>query len=217
MMDAGSYLHWLRTTELDIAKLSDLKEAVGIVAEALRAEGAKDEEPMLEALLKISGELDSGYTPVELIESFRADLFEDYAADAPAVVLEAELREIAAGIAEEQWNTESYQEFSEAVTVFLEGGSEEPLWAVVEKMDEILEQSRQRYCATDVLPKEITTESAVAHKILLDGIANWVEALEQVRDGDPDWDEVLAYAETGNRLLVAVQIFNQRLQNAVKA
>jgi hypothetical protein len=61
-------------------------------------------------------------------------------------------------------------------------------------------------------------ESVVVHKLLLEGMENWKASLEAVKeDEDPDWDWVLATAEQGNRLLVAVQIFEERVQRALSS
>jgi hypothetical protein len=225
-MDAGSYLHWLRTTDLDLAVLSDLKEAVEIILGALQRELAEHEAAgetvdfeMLHCLQEIFAELNHGCIPLGRIEAFRNDFFEDVPAQSPEAVLEQELREIAAGINPEKWSTETYQKLEKAIHGFLDGGEEEALWSTVDEIDSILEESYESYRTTGILPKEVTVESVVCHKILFEGICWWKDAVNLLRDGDddvePDWSDVLQHAEMGNRLLVTVQVFNDRLQRAV--
>ncbi len=228
-MDAGSYLHWLRTTDLDSARHSDLLEAVNIVIEALKEELASEHcEPsdddgggseMLDCLEEIAEILAHGGLPLAEISAFRLDFFEPEAVQPAEVILEQELREIASGIARERWSTESYQKLRAAIEGYLDGGQEEELWRVVDDLESLIEESEAAYRNTKILPKEVTSESVVAHKILLEGIAYWRGALDLFRHGDcdsePDWHGVLELAELGNRLLVTVEIFNDRLQRAV--
>jgi hypothetical protein len=223
-MDAESYLHWIRNTDLEMATHSDLKEAVEEIVEALQDELSDSEdrsgEDMLEALEEILEALAGGQLPLSQIQDFRDDFFSpvDFG-EAPEVVLEQELREIAAGIARERWVTESYLQLQNAVEAYLDGGDEDQLWQVVNELEKILEESQTDYESSRVLPREITTESAVAHRLLIEGMELWREALTLLQDGDPevepDWEGILHTSELGNRLLVAVQIFNSRLQSAL--
>lgn len=134
-------------------------------------------------------------------------------------ILEQELREIAAGIAEERWCTESYKNLESAIDQFLDGGEEENLWDFLDELEASLERSSESYQQTDILAKEVTVESLVLHKLLLEGIEQWQSAVAVIRQGDPEcepeWAEMLARAQEGNRLLVAVQIYYGRLQRAV--
>ena len=217
-MDALSYLHWLRTTDLENARLQDLTEAVGAVLQALASEAQESaEQEMAEALQTIFEELGQGDIPLELLREFRIEFDNDPSTyEAPEVVLEQELREIAEGIGPERWSTETYQNLEKAVDFFLDGGAEDSLWEVVDGIDALMESTFQAYAQTDVLPKEVTLESAVVHKLLCEGMGWWKEALETLReDEEPDWSSVLQMAENGNRLLIAVQIFNERVQRAL--
>ena len=217
-MDALSYLHWLRTTDLDHARPQDLIEAVSEVLCALDSEAPESgEREMAEALQIIFHALRKGDIPLELLREFRIEFDNDPSTfEAPEAVLEQELREIAEGMGPERWSSETYQNLERAVDLFLEGGEEDSLWEVVDGIDALLESTFQSYAQTKVLPKEVTLESAVVHKLLCEGIDWWREALESVREEeDPDWSSVLKMAETGNRLLIAVQIFNERVQRAL--
>lgn len=217
-MDALSYLHWLRTTDLDHARPQDLIEAVREVLQALDVENQESgEQDMAEALQAILEELKNGALPLELLREFRIEFDNDPSTyEPPEAVLEQELREIAEGIGPERWSTETYQNLENALQLFLDGGEEEGLWEVVDGIDALMESTYQAYAQTAVLPKEVTLESAVAHKLLCEGMGWWKEALESLREEEePDWSAVLHMAENGNRLLIAVQIFNERVQRAL--
>lgn len=218
-MSCESYRHWLASTDLETARESDLLEAVQAVLHALN-EAAEDEQSsaLLGALGEIEGQLLQGRLPRELLAAFRRDFpYHASPGEDPQAVLERELREIAAGIAPSRWSTETYQNLEQAIDAYLEGGEEEALWAQVETIEQLLERVSESYQRTAVLPKEVTMESLVIHRLLCEGIAEWQQALALLRESEdePDWDAVLDGAEAGNRLLVAVQIYYQRLQSAL--
>jgi hypothetical protein len=226
-MDAETYLHWLRTADLETTRLEDFRQAVEEVVAALKAEG-DGQEPgeMQEALTEILHELHAGGVPKKQIETFREDfLYDGEQHDPPEVVLEKELREIAAGISRERWSTETYQSLEKAIDAFLDGGAEESLWSTTDSIEELLTRVSDSYRQTAILPKEVTMESMVTHRLLCEGIEGWRAALAMLKDDEPaegddeeqdwDWDLVLKTAERGNRLLVAVQIYQSRLRNAL--
>jgi hypothetical protein len=222
-VDAESYLHWLRRIDLEAVGLPDLVRAVDTILQAMRRElEACGEAPgeMLQALLEIESDLRQDRLPLDLLEDFRRDFLDDLdpyeAADA---VLERELREIAAGIAPSRWGSETYQRLEQAIDGFLEGGDEDALWTTVDDLEELIERVARSYANTAILPKEVTMESRITHRLLCEGIDQWRTALALLRDGEsedePDWSKVLEQAEQGNRLLVCVQIYQSRLQSAL--
>lgn len=234
-MDANGYLHWLRTTDLQATNSSNLSTAVDAVIDGLQQEIGEDSpEPscpedeahreiirrMLEALGIIQGGLNSGELPIAEIQAFRDEFVGDPTIYEPAeVLLERELREIAAGMDEARWSTELYQEFERSIEKFLEGGEEAAFWETIEEIEGIVTTASDSYRQTEILPKEVTMESTTVHNLLCEGIGLWQAALEALRDEEtdeePNWDWVQEAAESGNRLLVAVQIFNERLQHAI--
>lgn len=220
-MDAESYLYWLKRTDLETARIGDLIEAVEGVAVALRAEIAEEEQPhaveMLASLESILEELRRGDIPLQALTNFRVEFDNDPETfEAPEQVLEQELREIAAGIARERWCTESYEKLENAVNAFLDGGEEDEFWEVVDGLASSIDAAHAEYCRTQILPKEVTLESAVVHKLLCEGIEDWKAALDSLReDEEPDWEWLMQTTEHGNRLLVAVQIFEERVRNAL--
>jgi hypothetical protein len=220
-MDAESYLYWLKRTDLHAARSKDLVEAVDAVVMALKQElqEAEDQyaQDMMDSLVAIRQELIEGSVPVKAIEEFRVEFDNDPDTyEPPEVVLEEELREIAAGIGPERWATETFEDLATAIQSFLNGGEEDAFWEMVDQIERIVDGSYSSYSETHILPKERTLESIVVHKLLLEGMEDWKAALEAIKeDENPDWEWILATAEHGNRLLVAVQIFNERAQGAL--
>lgn len=140
----------------------------------------------------------------------------------PALRIEREIRVIADELEEEKWATESYLTLEECVDILLDEDDDEPLLQALEEMEELLEKAYRPYREARVVDSEITAESAAAHRVLMEGIESWMTALEMIRqEDDPeeetDWSGALARAEYGNRLLVAVQVFNARLQAELAA
>lgn len=222
-IDAETYLRWLRTADLETATLEDLRLAVEAVVGALRAEDDERESgEMQEVLEEILRELHAGGVPRQTIEQFRQDfLYDAEPIEPPEVALENEIREIASGLADSAWSTETYEKLENAIDAFLDGGAEEPLWSAVDSIEELLERVSESYRQTVILPKEVTLESQVTHSLLYEGMQEWQTALAMLRDDEsdeePPWDNVLEAAERGNRLLVAVQIYYKRLQSTLTA
>ena len=219
--DAKAYLQWLRSTDLDQALYTELVQAVQVVIAALEdmpEESLSDEEfAVLESLTEAHRQLDAGGLPKEQLLAFRTLFDGGLALPKPAVeLLEEELREIAAGIAKERWTSETYSRFESAVDAFHEGGEESDLWEVVEDIERLLVSVTEHYQNTDILAHEVTAESLVVHRLLTEALQSWGSALALIQgEEEPDWDEILAFAEQGNRLMVAVQIFQGRLKNAL--
>lgn len=139
------------------------------------------------------------------------------ATEPPADLIEREIRAIAAGLEEEKWATESYLALEEGVDALLDDDDDEALLETLEDMEEILERAYRPYREAQVVDSEITAESAATHKLLMEGIESWISALEMLRQEEDtsvesDWTGALAQAEHGNRLLVAVQVYNAQLQ-----
>jgi hypothetical protein len=134
----------------------------------------------------------------------------------PADRIEREIRAIASNLEDDRWATESYLSLEEGVDIFLDEDDDEALLETIEDMEEILEKAYHPYREAQVVDSEITAESAATHKLLMEGIESWISALEMLREEDSgdetDWSGALARAEHGNRLLVAVQVYNAQLQ-----
>lgn len=138
--------------------------------------------------------------------------------EAAGVVLERDLRELADQLSEEEWCTESYLKLERGIHAFLDGNPD-LLEEVVEEMETVLDEAWNPYSNTPLGDSEITAETVVGHTLLTQGVHEWIQALDFVRaateEADPDWQSALDAAQLGNRLLIAVQKFNQRLQSQV--
>lgn len=222
-MSREDYLYWLRQADLERVSFDDLRIALAEIGALLVEEMTKTPETgpreMLAYLTHLNQKVESGALPLEEIEQFRNRFLPELEFPVPPeAILESELREIATGIDEKRWATDSYQSLQKAITQFLEGGEENEFWAVIDSLEERLEEVEGSYLKTTIVPREVTTESTVCHNLLREGFQLWGEALSLIGESEdePDWDHVLELAEQGNRLLVSVQIFNERLQNAVR-
>lgn len=220
-MEAESYLHWLRRTDLASADLADLRQAVEVIMLALQQELEEEQTShaldMYAVLEPILEELRAGSVPVAALNEFRIEFDNDPETyEPPEQVLEEELRGIAVGIGREHWCTENYERLERAVNAFLEGGEEAAFWDTIDSLSTGIESAHAQYSSTHILPKEVTLESQVVHKLLCEGIEIWKAALDSLRDGEePDWDWLMQTAEEGNRLLIAVQIFEERVRSAL--
>lgn len=75
------------------------------------------------------------------------------------------------------------------------------------------------YEATDVLEEEITTESVLCHRFLLEGVEGWLEALTIFRETlGPELDRsaILRTAEQAQRLLILVQLLETEAEEALQ-
>lgn len=226
VMEHLQLLQWLETTDID---LIEHRSTLAFVDGAVRAlDGLSDEEfealeggkEMLEALEELLHELEGGGLPKEALLGF-LHRFRLTPTDREPVELrmERELRVLAGKLTEQQWCTESYLTLEQGVDAYLDEGDDGPLLDALETMSEVIEQAYRPYREATVLDSEVTAESYVGHVLLREGIEHWLCALELLREeddsGDTDWSEALGEAELGNRLLVAVQFFNEKIQRAL--
>ncbi len=70
-----------------------------------------------------------------------------------------------------------------------------------------VEAAWSEYLARPLASSEVTLESVAGHQLLVEGLAAWMEAVEQARVV-PDDEAALESAERGCRLLATVQIFS---------
>lgn len=130
--------------------------------------------------------------------------------------LDSELRDIADGISDERWATGTYRDLEQAIDKLLAGGDEEEFWTSIDTIEDLIQGVTDAYEGTTIVSDEVTLESFVTHHLWCEGVDEWLGALALLRDesvDEPDWDFILQKAEHGNRLLVAIQIYNQRVQS----
>lgn len=135
----------------------------------------------------------------------------------PGQRMTSELLELARGLPDSEWRTEHYLRFEQSIDRFLEDDDEEALIQFLNEMAGVVDQVLESYGQAQVLPKEVTVESTVTHQMLVSGAELWNQALEEAYRAleleEADWDQILAPAEEGNRRLVAVQVYSERLEN----
>lgn len=89
--------------------------------------------------------------------------------------------------------------------------------AWLDRVEQRLFSTWERYESSVVLPEEVTTESVLGHRYLSQGIEGWLEALAEFRatlETGVDRESVLSRAEAAQRLLLAVQL--EQEQNCSK-
>lgn len=74
----------------------------------------------------------------------------------------------------------------------------------------------ESYESSDVLATEVTIESILGHEFLSAGLEEWLTALAELREslqGQLHRASILARAEAGQRLLVAIQVIEEERRN----
>jgi hypothetical protein len=115
------------------------------------------------------------------------------------------LRELATSLAYEDWHTELYAAFEEALR-------SDELDGLITQTRGRIEEAWESYCQTPVTDEEVTAQTVVGHRILREGFETWHEALDEAEAADGSVDQALALAQAGNRLLIAVQVQAQRVE-----
>lgn len=220
-MDVESYLRWLKNTNLEATSHADLCKAVRSILDALKLEQEESyegSEQLYQELKVIDEELVNGGMPLQALDSFRKQ-FGEVPIEPADVLLEKEIRQIAEGMAPEQWATENYQIFENAIDDFLDDGPEDTFWEILDGLDNTIVTAFESYQAKEIVPAEVTAETLVSHKLLCEGLGLWKDSLDILRfaetESDIDWNEVLESAENGNRLLIGVQVYYRRLRESL--
>ncbi len=86
--------------------------------------------------------------------------------------------------------------------------------AELKELEGSIESAWESYYESPIAPEERTAETMVGHRLLVEGLAGWMEAIKLCRTGAPR-EEAWAAAERANRLLVVVQYQARRLRGIV--
>lgn len=199
-------LSFIEVADLDLAKA---RSVLGIVQCAL--DECSEDDPRYPYLVAIEEELLAGSVPTERLLTFAAR----FPRTVPAREdLESEFRAMASEFDEAEWRTAAFLDLENALLDFEEGGELEELLAVLSSREVKIQAALQGYRETSMMPEEVTAETVTGHRLLCAGLESWLVGLaalaEAARNSEP-WDEGLEHAETGNRLLLAVQRLNQRV------
>lgn len=135
------------------------------------------------------------------------------------VDLESEFRMVAEQLPETVWCTAAYVELEAALDGFDEDGDELQLLDYLEVRREAIHQVLDGYSSETVLAEEVTCESVVGHRLLLEGLGCWLEALNLaqvvLQQAEASWEGCLETAERGNRLLLATERLHRRVVSQV--
>lgn len=137
----------------------------------------------------------------------------------PQHCLETVWAQCADDLTEEDLDSETWQEFAWALDALTEQDWETARdW--VEEMADLYIGVWNEYEDMSILPSEVTQESVLGHKYLKQGVAHWLQALQLIQDGIDkgrlDLCRIKGEAESGQRLLLTVQIMEQEQQNNEK-
>lgn len=126
--------------------------------------------------------------------------------------IESQWRERAATLGLAQLETPLWTDLGLALEA-VSAGRKQAVLRWVDLAEESFISVWEGYESGDVLESEITAESVLGHTLLSEGIENWLDALALLRDGlecgTIERDEILELAESGQRLLIAVQLFEE--------
>lgn len=204
-MSLQSLLAYLRATPLDEVDPTETRLLVRSLLGDLPQPVPQDLLDLAHRLERIEDAMSTGGDATEdLAALVRA--FDEPQAASPGEQLEQWVREVAAGLSRDEWYTETYASV-EAAAADHQEGNPEPLERVLQEVASRLEGAWEPYYHAPVAAEEVTAETVVGHRILLEGVQGWFDALEALRlaaAGEFSWDEALAQAEAANRLLVAV-------------
>lgn len=196
----------LREMTLEEADPDEVRLLVRSALDAFPRPPLPDDLLSLSYLLQgVERACEEGRVPVDQLRLILALMPE--AEETPGEELERHLREVAAELPESDWYTETYDQVARAVEAW-QAGDAMPLLQAMDEVQARLEASWEPYYHSPIAAEEITAETVVGHRLLLEGVQGWFDALECLRlasDGQMDWEEALAPAEAANRLLVAVQ------------
>lgn len=215
-MSFRSLIQWLQVTDLDLAHHEQALAMVEAALEDLDEQEDEDSFEALRTLVPIYNGLLKGSLPADGLREYGERHLEVLreGGEPYGVLLERELRQMAQDLAEPEWRTSSYEKIAWGIDEFLEGRPE-PLAQAVAELEAVMEEAWEPYYHTPVADSEVTAESVVGHRILMDGIQGWIDALTATRSaayGEATWEDAVQAAEQANRLLVAVQKFSERIE-----
>lgn len=198
----------------DIAR-TQVREVLKLVELAL--DDCAEDDERFPYLVAIEEQLLQGAMPHSRLSNF-SEKFAPRQIMAPCD-LESEFRKIAGELPETVWCTSTYLELEAALDSFDEDGDELQLRDYLEFRQEAIQQVLERYANETILSEEVTSESVVGHRLLTEGLAGWLEALElaqvSLQQGEASWQSPLEAAERGNRLLLATQKLHLRVASQV--
>lgn len=195
-MSVQALVAWLRTVSPTGADAGQLLSMV----KAARAERPSD-ALLARLLADIQHQLQDGDRPLELLERLLESRI-DQPVELPGSLLDQALRESAASLPSERWYTDTMQALGDCLAA-AEDGDGEAFEAGLEWLKAHFQAAWDRYASVPVALTEVTSETAVRHRLIVEALQGWLDALGAAEEDFP-WEDVLFMAEQANRLLVAV-------------
>ena len=234
-----SLLSWISVTSFDSIDVFDWDAADKMVKQTLDAlendaVSWKDDEELIDVLIdrldEVYESMEKREQAVALLQQFAQDFQAELHAVslAPGEALEQEFFQLAEQLEAAEWQTPTYQNVANGYANYLKGNPNS-LRQALENTWSIIEGARASYQETSVADSEVTAESVVGHKLLSEGLNHWEAALQLLSELpglSPECNivqdveavknharEAMAEAEYGNRLLVTLPKFHQRVKN----
>ncbi len=195
-------LTWLRISQLETTEPEPVLELVQAALDEV-----DEEHPAYAWLVSLEVDLEDGKLPLSRLERFRERFSEAPKTLDDCAELEARYRRLAEDLTAAEWRTRRL----ERVFRWLEGEPED-----LEAIREAIFTAWEQYQGVSLTADEITAETVVGHRLLLDGLERWLEALDGLATAGTaaEEQEALGKAIYANRLLVAVQRLHQEVAAA---
>lgn len=199
-----SLLAWLRITDLENAEPA---VALDLVSSAL--DEIEDDHPAYAWLVALETELESDSLPLRRLQRFCERFSEPQRPADACQQLEQEYRKLAEDLTAKEWKTSRLRR----IFAWLEGEDED-----LEDLRRSILATWEEYQSISIAESEVTAETVVGHRLLLDGLEGWLEALDLLESAESDeqQQEALGVAVYANRLLVAVQRLHQQVESEAK-
>ncbi len=131
--------------------------------------------------------------------------------------LELKWRRRAAGLGLAQLESNTWEDLHAALDA-AQAGRTSSVARWLDLVEQHFLNSWESYEDGDVLEEEVTTESVLCHRFLMEGTELWLDALSTFREslgGAIDRASILELAEAGQRNLILVQILDQEAEEAM--
>lgn len=204
----GQLLSFIDCSDMARTQIRDVLKLV-----ELALDDCDEDDERYPYLVAMEEQLLQGVMPRSRLTSFSVRF--PYLQNAQPLDLESEFRMIADELPETVWCTSTYIDLEAALDAFDEDGDVLGLLDYLEVRRERVQQVLQSYASATLLGEEVTSESVVGHRLLTEGLAHWLEAVELaqvgLQHGGSSWEGSLEAAERGNRLLMATQKLHRRV------
>ena len=131
----------------------------------------------------------------------------------PSKILE-DLYALAEGLPRSSWYTATFRDFEELVLD--EGLEPADLEEALADIEWLVNSAWNDYQQVLITATERTAETVAGHRLLLEGLAGWLEAIAMCKQGRLP-AEVLQAAEDANRQLMAVQVHASRVKTVASS